>query len=548
MANRLHPQEITILDCTLRDGGFYNNWNFDLQKSKKLVHSLANAGVDIIEIGYKTIQNNKFYGLFKFSNEKFLSYLKDVEGVEFAFMIDIKEFINEDRNGLNYEALDKLVLPQKDSVFQWVRLVSKLGDVPFAAAYINYCKTKGYKVCFNIMGGSMISDQELTETIQAVSSTALDVFYIADSYGSFYPEQLRKKIQIMSKHFDKKLGVHLHDNQGLAYANSLIAIEEGVHFIDATVMGMGRGAGNLKLEQFLLGYSTIFDRKDIQPDQLLSPIKDFIQPLWEKYKWGFNYSYMLSGLNNIHQSYCQTLSQSNRYTNSQITNILAKIPTDIRPKFDQKTLDKSIQQMLQTSEVNSTTTQNLPIWESKNRLEKVLIIGGGPSAKEMNESVAQMIASTDYQLIECNHTGILDQYEEKIVAILNKLKLHSYLENNYQYKTIVTGEKYIPKGVSNKSNVFSIPFELGALELTPNKLQIPDYDVGMFAITFALMNGAKEICLAGFDGRKKETENANMESFFSQLELLADKYEVDIKIITPTHYKNIPQTSIYSIF
>ena len=236
---------MNFLDCTLRDGGYYNNWDFDPAKAKKLIDSLNQSGVNIIEIGYKTpVPQNEYFGLFRYCNEDFLSFLNKDDSADYAFMIDVKQFIKG--NEIDTEALDEQIKPSEKSFFKWCRLASHYNTIEYIPAFTRYFKEIGYRVTFNLMGGSLLSYEQIKQGLIKAEEGKVDVFYLADSFGSFYPEDVRKLMNFFKEHYGGKIGCHMHENQGMAYPNSMVALEEGADFIDGTLSGMGRGAGNLQ--------------------------------------------------------------------------------------------------------------------------------------------------------------------------------------------------------------------------------------------------------------------------------------------------------------
>lgn len=539
--------EVKILDCTLRDGGFYNNWDFDLEQSKKFVLALNQAGVDIIELGYKSVQKGGYYGLFKYSNEKLLDFVKEYNQSEYAFMIDAKEFVR-DQSSVAKDKLDEVVEDQQDSIFQWVRIAIRAIHAPLAADFIQYFKDKGYSICLNLMGGSMVSNESLVEVLKLLDGTPLDYFYIADSYGAFYPSDITERLQLIKKHYKGKLGVHLHDNQGLAYANALAALDEGVDIVDATVMGMGRGAGNLVLEQFLLGFREKYNATHLHPEALLDAINDFIKPLKDHYQWGFSYMYMLSGLNNIHQSYCQSLNQQKRFTYTQLLGILSKIPKNKRTKFSEAVMDESIEEILFNEQNEIATGNEIPVYKrAANSKKAALIVAGGGNIAHY-KSVLDRFAKEDHvQLVECNYTGLFAGQSEHIMVVLNKFKLESYLQEYSDLPLIVTGESHFPKKGQNTRAVYHMPYSLGEFDIKEEKVSIPDYDAGMYAIAFAINNGAQHIYLSGFEGFADETRNQDMNAFFKSLQAFCEKNNIEVKAVTPTQYTHLEQSSIYAI-
>ena len=537
---------ITFLDCTLRDGGYYNDWNFNLPLSEKIIDALNSSDVDIVEVGYKSKKNDKFYGLFRYCNENYLHFLKKYSNCEYAFMIDVKEFIIND--SINYDALNEIILPVDKSVFSWVRLASHFSTIDKIEELSNYFKEKNYKVAINLMGVSLLKDEDLIKGLQTIEKCQSDVFYLADSFGSFYPEDIKKLIRFCKKYYSGVLGFHAHDNQGLAFYNAIAAIEEGVKFIDATILGMGRGAGNLKTEQFLLGKSKFLNEESPSRfGKLLDVIESDIKPLKEKYDWGYNYSYMISGLNNIHQAYCQELQDLKRFSVDEIGEILRSIPSKNKTSFNAKILEETIINYLNGNQIRESF--EIPVFRkeliTKNQ---ILIVAGGKTSKEYKNEYHQLIKEKSLQVIEINNTGTLEEFCDRITILLNNYKLEKYLRNKEDFShNIITGQKTVSTNVTNNKSLFSIEYKIDEPSLEKTTISIPDYDAGIYGIMLALMLEPKNIYLVGFDGTKNLEHKNVMNTFFAWMYNYANKNNIDISSITPTNYMNLKVKSIYSL-
>jgi 4-hydroxy 2-oxovalerate aldolase len=539
----MYPKDITILDCTLRDGGYYNNWDFEPEKAKKLISALSIAGVDIIEVGYKSASKDRFYGLFKYCNENYLSFLSEIKGSEFAFMIDAKEFFYE--KGIDLSKLDTVIKPRQASLFTWCRIAGIYKDIDKIPELIKYFSDKGYKVAFNLMGGSLLKKEQILHSIELVNTTAAEVFYIADSFGSMYPEEIKALVKLLKNNFKKKIGIHTHDNQGMAYANTLAAISEGVDFVDSTVTGMGRGAGNLATEQILLGYGKL-SGKEFNSNALIEVIEDYILPLKKKYNWGYSYIYMLSGLNNIHPSYCQSLGEGNKYSVSQITDILEKIPGNFRNSFDKDILTQVISETMGNKETFAGAKLEVYAREDWSG-RPLLIVAPGPSVKKHSKSLHAFLSGSNARLMECNHTGSFDDINDRILVLFNRMRLSNYLQNNKDKpKLIVTGETHI-EGDYFSDPIKNMFFKIGEPSLREDYLTFPDYEAGQFAILLGLWNGVKEIYLAGFDGYSDTQRNEPMDKFFLNCNKAGLFDNKSVRAITPTQYKGLKEISFFAL-
>jgi 4-hydroxy 2-oxovalerate aldolase len=534
-----------ILDCTLRDGGYYNRWDFDPEQAKNMVHALNKAGVDLIEIGYKSpFTANQYYGLFKYCREEHLTFLSKSDQAKYAFMIDIKEFMSQDK--IDEDLLDQHIVQAETSVFSWVRLATHYATVDVIPDFVQYFRKKGYQVGFNLMGGSLLGHEQILHGLRIAEKSDVDVFYLADSFGSFYPEDIRRLVRFIKMHYSGAIGIHTHDNQGMAYANTLAAIEEGVTFVDGTITGMGRGAGNLLLEQFLIGYAHKSGETKYNGNALLGMIESYIQPLKNQYQWGFSPTYMFSGLNNIHPTYCQNLLESGRYTVEEVSNALARIPQNNRAKYSAAVLENAVQQVLkqETSE-NPLAGSRLFDLQVLNA-NTVIIVAKGKEAKSHIGNLLSFAKNRHLPVLECNLTGYLPHDAQRLLVILNQVRLGAWKDEamGYPNTTLVSG--FALNGFDHPSG-YQYPFIIGEFSVKEDILSIPDYDAGFYALALALKAGAKRLLLAGFDGFEDTAVNQSKEYYMSQIATTAKAMGTEILHVTPTRYKVFTQSSLYAL-
>ena len=287
--------DVKVLDATLRDGGLVNNFAFSDEFVKDLYQANIKAGVDYMEFGYradKTIFNVDDFGKWKFCNEE------DIRAIVGENNTDLKIAIMTDVGRTDYK---KDVLPKKDSVVDLVRVATYVHQIPTAIDMIEDAKNKGYEVSVNIMAVSKVNDKDITNCLEELSKCSVDVIYLVDSFGAFYPEQIRSltdKYMNVAERCGKKIGIHAHNNQQLAFASTIEALTHGASYLDATMCGMGRGAGNCCMES-LLGFLKNHKYN-------LSPVMDFISnhmiDMKNAYNWGFDIPYLLTGVLNSHPS------------------------------------------------------------------------------------------------------------------------------------------------------------------------------------------------------------------------------------------------------
>jgi 4-hydroxy 2-oxovalerate aldolase len=247
-----------------------------------------------MEFGYKAskeIFDVKEFGKWKFCDEQ------DIRDIVGDNNTDLKISVMADVGRTDYK---KDIIPKKDSVIDMIRIATYVNTIPAAVEMINYCADMGYETTINIMAVSTAAESDLDLALDMLGKSKADTIYLVDSYGSLYPEQVRKladKYLAVAEKYGKKVGIHAHNNQQLAFANTVEACTIGVSYLDATMSGMGRGAGNCYME-LLMGFLR-------NPKYSLNPVLKFIQNQMLPLKksglvWGCDVQYMLTGQQNQH--------------------------------------------------------------------------------------------------------------------------------------------------------------------------------------------------------------------------------------------------------
>ncbi|MGP7818584.1 aldolase catalytic domain-containing protein [Niallia sp. 01092] len=278
-----------VIDCTIRDGGLVNNWDFSVDFVRDLYKYLNAAGVDFMEIGYKNSPNlvsTEGVGPWRFLDENFLKeVIPNKQHTKLSALVDIGRVDEND------------ILPCEESHLDMIRIACYLKDVDKAIDLNNIFKGRGYETAVNIMAVSNAMEHDLSEALIKLNESSVDVAYIVDSYGSLYPRDIAYLADKFSRQCpNKKFGIHAHNNMQLAFSNTLTAIENGVQYLDSSVFGMGRAAGNCPTE-LLLGYL-----KD--PQYNVKPIYEAIEnlmiPLRKEVEWGYIIPYTITGQLNEH--------------------------------------------------------------------------------------------------------------------------------------------------------------------------------------------------------------------------------------------------------
>lgn len=286
--------DLKVLDATVRDGGLCNNFEFTDDFVRALYEMNIKCGIDYMEFGYKASKNmfsvNDF-GKWKFCDEE---AIRSIVGENDS---DLKISVMADVGRCDYKTD---FLPRSESVIDMVRVACYIHQIPAAIDMIEHFNALGYETTCNIMAISQANTEQVEQALEMLSSSGVDVIYLVDSYGSLYPEnasELAGMYLAAAEKAGKKVGFHAHNNQNLAFANTIETMSYGVSYLDATVQGMGRGAGNCAME-LLLGFL-----KNPKYDlySLLPFIEKYMLPLKEQgVVWGYDLQYMFTGQLNRH--------------------------------------------------------------------------------------------------------------------------------------------------------------------------------------------------------------------------------------------------------
>ncbi len=325
----MKQNKLNILDCTLRDGGYYNNWYFKKELINEYLRVMDNIKVDYVEIGFRFIDKIKTKGPTAYSEESFLKSLKIPKGLKIGIMINASDFVNS-KNII--DLAKKNFKLKKDSLISLIRIACHHEEIKEIIPLVNWLKKSGYKVGVNIMQIPELTTKEIKNSVLQIKRSNADILYFADSLGSLDPIKTNKIIRLLKLRWKKDMGIHTHDNMGKALENSLEAIKSKVNWIDCTVTGMGRGPGNTQTEYLILELKRKIVKKEKIID-LLSLIKNYFEPLKKRYKWGSNPFYYFAGLNSIHPSFVQQMLSNESFQTEDIFSNLNYLRTVGGRKF-----------------------------------------------------------------------------------------------------------------------------------------------------------------------------------------------------------------------
>ncbi|MEH6957403.1 aldolase catalytic domain-containing protein [Neobacillus drentensis] len=531
---------IKLLDCTLRDGGYYNSWDFDKSLIQDYLKAMVEISVDYVELGLRGFNKDGFKGACAYTTDSYINSLVIPEGLNIGVMVNASELVKYS-DGIE-AALSKLFAPASESPVSLVRIACHVHEFELALPAANWLKSQGYIVGFNLMQIADRSDEEIRKLAYAASHYPLDVLYFADSLGSLSPEDTAQIIQIIHQIWQGPLGIHTHDNMGCAFANSMRAVEEGVTWIDGTVTGMGRGPGNAKTEYLaieLKNYRNVTN--NITP--LMKLIEGYFKPMQYECGWGTNTFYYLSGKYGIHPTYIQEMLSDSRYIEEDILAVIDYLKSEGGKKFNINTLEAARNFYLG----NPTGT-----WEPADEVsgKEVLIIGTGPSIVKHRQALEDYIRNEKPYVIALNTQTNISPELINIRAACHPVRLladssvHATLPQplvipvsmlSDNIKKAFYGKQLLDFGISIQENTFMFESNFCVL---PNSL------VFSYALAIATSGNASRILLAGFDGYgaddPRTSEVNNLLNNFIQVTTTPE-----VISITPTQYK-VSSSSVYA--
>jgi len=525
----MDARNIKLLDCTLRDGGYYNNWKFNINDANKYLKQVYSSGIDVVEVGFNFFENNPNYGKFAFTDKNLIKKLKKSKNTKLAIMINGTDFFKIKGNYKKY--LDKKFKNNYLS-FSIIRIAAHYKDISKLLKYIKYLKKLNYKICFNLMQINNVSQNELKICLRKLSlSKSVDVFYFADSFGNLKPENVKSICEIIRKNWKSDIGIHAHDNCGLALKNSIQAFKSGVKWIDSTIQGMGRGAGNVKTESLLRK----FKFANYKPSSINNISKKYFLNLKKKYKWGKSNYYKIAANFNIHPTYIQMLQTDKRYSATEKMKSINSLKKIQATSFDPNKLEETF-----VNYKNFKGNWNANNWCFNKNL---IILGQGPSLKNKNtvEKLKKVILETKSTVLAINVNNYIPEYliDYYVSANETRIPLEQHKYENLKkpliipkfklnkMKTKIGNVKFLDYGVLVKDKKF---------EFYKNFAVIPFNLTFAYAVALALIGKAKKIYFAGFDGYKKNHRLSNEMQKTIEV-ILKNNKSLKLVSLTKTRYK-----------
>ncbi len=286
----MYREKIKVLDCTIRDGGLINDHYFTDEFVRAVYQAISKSGVDYMEFGYRSSRElypPEDYGAWKYCDDDMIK--KVIDGIE----SDIKISIMVD----SYRVKEQHFAPSDESPVDMIRAATYVKYIDSAIELINKCHDLGYETTCNIMAISREIEPDLVEALDQLAKTPVDVVYVVDSFGALYCEQIEYLVKLYQEHLPgKEIGIHCHNQQQLAFGNTIEAIIHNANYLDGSIYGIGRGPGNCCLE-LLLGF---LKNPKFNLTPILEIIEDYMIPMRKEIEWGYLIPYIITGILNEH--------------------------------------------------------------------------------------------------------------------------------------------------------------------------------------------------------------------------------------------------------
>ena len=566
-----------IIDCTIRDGGHLNKWQFEDNLVRSAYFAAQKGHVDYFEIGYKNDHSKVGFGPYGYCDEQYIgSFFKCSEDCKLLFMLDAGKYTG-------YEIPDR-----KDgkTPFSGIRIAAYPYEAGIAIDLVEKLHRKGYEVFLNLMASAEWSDRDLTVLKKWKRKKILKAIYFADSFGAYGPIEISAFIGNLKKLGFRYIGFHAHNNLQMAFANTMYAIKEGATYVDASIYGMGRGSGNLPIET-LLSYLNKQGRREYNVVPYLDVIERFFIPLFEKYRWGYSLRSLLGGISNIHPYYVDELFNSHNYTIEEIWNILETIKVKCPISFSGEKLKIALEERFyiptatQAQDAIQEIEQEIKIIPAKDNFlldslvfkdmhkgKKFLIIANGPSIIKYQDKINKLIHDRNLITIGCNFLN--EVFEPDYHIFVSKKRFLKYASTVSKKSTLLIpsffGKRLIKENYNGIVEYIQINPEnnLQAVPIQGVSQQVVYLNVAVSAILTAFQMGAQEIMAVGVDGYEsqdpgkvvyfynekdipdnKKTASLRYEKFANELDrvnrYLQDR-SVSFSVITPTSHKKYFKT------
>lgn len=526
----MSKKETKHLDCTLRDGGYYNNWDFSEELVNDYLNAMKSINVDVVELGFRSFPSKNFKGPYYYTTSKVFKSIDLPEGLDFGVMINASEIIDESDGPV--EQIKKLFDEDDKKFITLVRIACHYKEVEKILDATIWLKEQGYKVGLNLMQISNKTETEITEITKKINEYDIDILYFADSLGNLEPSDVEKLYKIFKTCWDGEIGIHTHDNLGNGMANSIKSMDLGIEWIDTTVTGMGRGPGNAQTEYMAIELANRSHKKNnLIP--LFKTIEDHFKPMQIHYGWGKNPFYYLAGKNEIHPMFLQKILSDLRFDTSDALSLIDYLKDQDSTSFDSTIFERDWE-----SDGNNKGDFDPGVMvEGKD----ILILAHGSSLERYKSIVEKEIKDKGFFVIALNTQEVIENKLINLRAACHPLRIVADLGKykSLQQKIIMPVGRLsedLKRYIEEVSCLdFGMSIKKDCFEFNKTSCVIPSKLAIAYCLGFITSGNAKSVSIAGFDGygngNPRNNETDNIFKIFHE-----SQNKLKITSLTPTEY------------
>jgi len=490
---------VQILDCTFRDGGYHNNWDFPDSLFMDYLNVLRRTNVKYLEVGFRVPQSRGFRGAHAYTTDSYISSFEIPSEKSLGVMINASD-VNAFESPESF--IDLFFARADKSPIDFVRIASHQAEIRDSREIAQLLIEKGYSVAVNLMQISEVELRDLTSIAKELSSLPLMCFYVADSLGSVKPGEIEQIFSALLESTNLPLGLHAHDNLGLALQNSMVAVAKGARFVDGTMRGMGRGPGNTKTEELALALHSS-DSDFVGAVELGRFSETTWARLQDDLEWGRNLAYLAAGLFRVHPTYVQELLVDSRQDESSILNVVRNLSRMGATRFDEEKLKDAGAEETQTTS-NNAGAKKFRNWKPSSH-EEAIILGPGPSLKHYQRALSLFVAQNPEALILSVNDADLRVSTPNCFRVISHRR---QVDPNKSYFStrgckiimpVMRLADVLPQQIS--AECLNVDFlDSSHLDSKEGRVTSPVDNVFAYAVGLAHLAGTKRILVAGFDG------------------------------------------------
>jgi 4-hydroxy 2-oxovalerate aldolase len=530
--------KMRLIDCTLRDGGYHNSWNFSKKFAEETIQNLVSSGVTDIEVGFRKPENlhKKSEGIFANLESANLQSLEISEEAKIGLMINASDYMRDSHVSLD---LVKDSFAHSEPLLSFVRVAGDIEDIAGLKTLKLYLEDLGYEVHLNLMKiNNLISNFSLAKFADRVLEDieALNFRYLtlADTYGVMRQNELRILIQKFLEVKNIELGLHMHNNLGLATANSILGLDLGITMLDSTLSGMGRGPGNLRTEFIVdeISYRTKINTYD--SSKLLDFTARTYEPLKDHYKWGESAYYNLGSRSLVHPSYIQYLTQRNDYSATEILDAINVLGARNQVNFSEETLSFVLND--QVEPLKFENNQGLSLFTGA---ESVVMLGAGETIRDIGHKNFEDLKNDGKEpVVSLTLRPFVDRMLIDAYVVLDPVKYfidYKIVESHQSIIVTPFNLRRVSK-LTQSRDLFPFIIKSDCLDFNEAGAVLPFPSALGYALMALVASKVPRVKLAGFDGFQegdpRQTQNQRILDLFE--EKFGEKHK--ITFLTPTSY------------